>query len=464
MTSSVPKEILEDERRLIFYAEVLLANIPSLVTDLSSAKYALLSFTDKYRNEVKQKSTLIPSVSEAFRELLELRSLLHSDQEKLSDLETQIVTSAPPKFVSKEEACTGSSTSTGYTSNDHHISDNKKTNHRCQEDPRDDNNELLLETKRSDVMLDNNEASFKDTSTHAGDNNHRPVVILGPEELQKVQEAELKLEEERNEMAHLAKETNSMEDRFDIDRARCETMTQHVQGLKWEYEKAHASLIETRTERQQYECFQHEWEERKRISDDADKGLKEILGLCCRDELFIIAEAVDNIRRSISICSEELSEKQKKNEVELAVYQIAYKEQQAAAEEVKEAVTYLHHHQRELELLAKRQEIEEARRNSICQLFMSSLRLSPGTNEAISEELQPEHIKEIENEHPMVSLIATRIGIMEERRREIAAILMRLSPSEKDSIRLKSAVEQIRNLLSEEIVIDEETMRDLESP
>ncbi|ORC90884.1 uncharacterized protein TM35_000073080 [Trypanosoma theileri] len=462
MAFNVSQERLEDEARLLFSVEVLLANIPSLITDLSSAKYALLSLTDKYRNEVKQKSMLIPSVSERFRELLDLRSQLQSDQEKLSELETKIVSSAPPKFISKEEAYTGSTTSAGYTSNDYH-NDNEKMSIRCEEDPRNASSELLSETRRSDILLDNNEEGTKYIPQFGNNSNNRAVVFLEDEDLQKVQEAELKLEEERNELANLAKETNSMEDRFEIDRSRCEAMTKHVQGLKWDYEKTHTALIEARNERQQYELFQHEWKERKIISDEADKGLREIFGLCCRDELSIIAQALEDTRGSITNCSKALADKISKNEVELAVYQIAYKEQQAAAEELKEAIIHLQHHQRELELLAKRQEIEETKRNSIRQLLMSSLYLSPGSSEVISEELQPEHKKEIEDEHQMVSLLATRVGVMEERRREIAAILMRLSPTEEDIVRLKTAVEQVRSILMEELIINEETIRDVDS-
>ncbi|ESL06559.1 hypothetical protein TRSC58_05765 [Trypanosoma rangeli SC58] len=451
-----------NEARLLFAVEVFLANIPLIVADLSSAKYTLFAFSDKSRNEVKQKSSLIPALSDAYRKLLEVRGSLREEKQRLSEVETQLVRSSPPKFISKEEAHPAETPSVVFTS-DHRRSDLAGAE-----------NELLTEENRVTSPAAATEAptsaSVGGANSHGASSGGAPsddaaqtVVVLSADDLKWVRESESLLEEEQDNLVRLARETNEMEDQLEEARSLCEEMTKRVQSYKCRYETACTELMTVKSERRQYAVTQEEWEERSEIINEAQHKIEEVLALCRHEEVAIIAGAVDGLRKHVRKSHKEIEEKKSSNEVELAVYQIAYKEQQAVVDELRDAVSYLKHHQWELELIAKRQEIEKSKKNSIQRLLMSSLHMSPDTREMVTQELIEEQLDEVKEEHRMVSFVSARIGVMEARREALVAELLRISPSESDSTRLKCALRRMWDLLKEEIIVDESTLQDDES-
>ncbi|RNF05098.1 uncharacterized protein Tco025E_07862 [Trypanosoma conorhini] len=457
--ASGPTRPAVNEARLLFAAEVFLANIPSIVSDLGSAKYALFSFSDKSRNEVREKSSLIPALSDAYRELLEVRGSLREEQQRLNELETQLVRSSPPKFLAMEEV-PSAGTPSAVPITDSRYSDSAEAQ-----------GELLLE---ENSLTPSAAAAEVTTSAFAGGaNSHealngaalsgdaaQPLVVLSTDDLKWVRESESSLEEEREKLAALARETNEMEDQLEEDRFRCEEMAKHVQSLRCKYEAVRTELMAVKSERWQKATLQEEGAGRTEVFNEAQRELEELFALCRREELAIIAGAVGEVRERAYRSRKELEEKKRSNEVELAVYQIAYKEQQAAADELKDAVSYFKRQQWELELIAKRQEIEKFKRSSIRRLLMSSLSMSSDAREMATEELTEEHLEEVHEEHRMVSFLSARVGVMEARRKAIAAELLHISPSETDSTRVECALRRIRNLLEEEITIDESTLQE----
>ncbi|RNF12260.1 hypothetical protein TraAM80_00407 [Trypanosoma rangeli] len=451
-----------NEARLLFAAEVFLANIPSIVAELSSAKYALFVFSDKSRNEVKQKSSLIPALSDVYRKLLEVRGSLCGEKQRLSEVETQLVRSSPPKFISMEEAHPAETPSAVYTS-DHRRSDFAEAE-----------NELLTEenlvTPPAAAIEAPTSASVGGANSYGASSGAAPsgdaaqtVVVLSADDLKWVRESESLLEEERDSLVRLSRETNEMEEQLEEARSLCEKMTKHVQSHKCMYETSCSELMKVKSERRQYAVIQEEWEERSKIINEAQQEMEELFALCRHEEVAIISGAVDGLRERVGISHKEIEKKKHSNEVELAVYQIAYKEQQAVVDELRDAISYLKHHQWELELIAKRQEIEKLKRNSIQRVLMSSLHMSLDTREMVAQELIEQQLDEVKEDHRMVSFVSARIGVMEARRKALVAELLRISPSESDSTRVKCALRRMRDLLKEEIIVDESTLQDDES-
>ncbi|KAF5226813.1 hypothetical protein TcYC6_0096880 [Trypanosoma cruzi] len=456
--ASGPTELLIDEERFLLTVEVLLANIPSLVSDLSSAKYALLSFSDKFRNEVRQKSSLIPAVSDAYREFLEMRGSLQEEQRKLNELETQLVRSSPPNFLSVEEV---------------HFEDTGGAL-LADEPRRSDGADAQEESLIEENLLKPHAASAGSTvSTAEGlvniyetqknstlsDAASQTALVLSADDIKRVRESESLLEEEREKLACLARETNVLEDQLELDRSRCEEMSEHVHSIRRNYLAVLTELTAVESERRQYATLREEWEGRKGIYSEARRDMEEIFVRCRHEELAIISVVLEGVHEHVISIERELNEKKRSQEVELAVYQIAYKEQQAVVDELRDAVSYLQRHQWELELMAKRQEIEKYKRKSIRRLLMASLSASLNTGEALTQELREEYIKEAKEDHRAVSFVSARIGALEARRGVLAAELLRISSTEKDTTRVNCALRRIREILMDEITIDESMLQ-----
>ncbi|EKF37855.1 hypothetical protein MOQ_001941 [Trypanosoma cruzi marinkellei] len=456
--ASGPMELLMDEEHFLLTVEVFLANIPSIVSDLSSAKYALLSFSEKFRNEVKQKSSLIPALGDAYREFLETRGSLQEEQRKLNELETQLVRSSPPNFLSVEEV---------------HFEDTGSAL-LLDEPRRSDGAEAQEESLIEENLLKPNAASagstvsapdgivniYESQKTSAlSDDASQSALVLSADYIKRVRESESLLEEEREKLACLARETNVLEDQLELDRSRCEEMSEHVHSIRRNYQAVLAELTAVESERRQYATVREEWEGRKRIYIEAHREMEELFVLCRHEELAIISFVIEGVHEHVISIERELNEKKRSQEVELAVYQIAYKEQQAAVDELRDAVSYLQRHQWELELMAKRQEIEKYKRKSIRRLFMASLSASSNTGEALTQELKEEHVKEAKEDHRAVSFVSARIGALEARRGVLAAELLRISRKEKDTTRVNCALRRMREILMEEITVDESTLQ-----
>lgn len=460
MAATDPMDAAIDEARLLFSTEVFLSNTLSLAEDLASAKYTLLSFSDKSRNEVKQKTLLIPAVGDAYRELLGTRQLLAAERQKLNDLETRLVCSASPRFLSVEEAHSKGGTNA--------VSSSKLTNEDVLEElivndgdatPRS----TSAPTPKVGAKRSSGHSRERPDGANAQDAGQAAVVVLNAEDIKRVREAESLLEEDREQLVRLARETNVMENQLEVGRANVEEMSKQVQSLQLKYDEACARIVAVKNERSLYTTLRLEWEGRKDIWDEAQRERRRLF-LLNRSELQALAErALSEVQKSLDKSRAELEEKKRSHEVELAVYQIAYKEQQAAGEELKDAIAFLRRHQRELELMAKRQEIERIRRSSLRGILMSSLRTSSDVAETLLPQLTAEHLQEVEEESRMVNVLGTRISVMEARRKVIAAELLRFVEMNNDVTSRKCALERVRDLLMEEIIVDEEDVHDCDA-
>lgn len=406
-----------DEERLLFYSEVLMANVPALIADLSSAKYTFLSFSGKTREEVKQKQALIQSLGRSFTSVTGAMKSLQTAKKTLEDYETKLVKAAPPKFVTSEEALQLSSSNDGGGSG-----------------------------VTSNVSNDRNGA--------ASDS----LMILNDEDLRPVREAEEALEKETAALAEVTRACAEVEAAFQQSQQQCQVMTEHVQGLKWKYDAVYKSWKSAARERQMVQVMRDELRERRALIRAAVQGRKQIEDECSAQELKIIEDSITKAEADSAAMAEELKRKKESYEVELASYQIAYKEQQAEVEVLRDQCKALQRHQLELEILAKKQQLEETNRNSLRKLMMVTLTMSSlKRGNAADRTLSAEQAAEVMADHPLVSLLAARIAVLQEQRKTIGGILIN-ARGMGQSEDVTNAIERIRTLLEREIQLDEEAL------
>lgn len=363
-----------DEGRLLFYSEVLMANISTLMADLGSTKYTLLSFTEKVRNEVRQKSALLQSFSRTFTALVNTRKTLEAEQKRLTELETKLVTAAPPKFMTSEEA---------------------------------------LQLNRSN------------SSTTAGSTSHPTILILNEEDLEPVRRAEALLEKQTTSLVAVSKRCNEMETAFDASREQCQEMTDVVQRLKWKYDEVYKSWKQLEVQRKMVAMMREEAVDRRGIAQDALQNSKALEAQCSDEERAMIEALIETKKAEVKLIKTELSTKKESHEVDLAAFQIAYKGQQGSVERLKESCTQLAHHLQELELLGKKQQIEETQRHSLRRLMTDTLTLNFTKFYRPEErQLSSEQDAELKRDHPLVSILSARIAAMEEQRKTIAGLLV----------------------------------------
>lgn len=417
-----------DESRLMFYAEVLMANVPSLIADLSSAKYAFLSFSEKTRNEVKQKSALIQSIGRTFTLLQNASKSLIAARQSLQEYETRLVRAAPPTFVTSAEAL--------------HLS-----SARAHGDTTD-------AEQNGNASAEATAAALRRLSTASLDN----LVILDEEDIRPVREAEEAYEKESTASAEIARACNKVEDAFDHAHDQCRMMTEHVQDLKWKFDEVYNGWKSVERERLVVRVMRDELEDRRAIMTEALHGMKAVEEECRAQELRIIEVSIAHAQAETVAIKAELQAKRSRYELELATYQIAYKEQQAEVEALREHCKLLRSHQRDLEILAKKQQIEEMNRNCLRKLMMATLTLTPSKcGKAEDRTLTSEQQMEVRNDHLLVSVLAARISILEEQRRTVGVLLASargMGKSDDDS----ATVEQIRTLLEPEVQLDEDAL------
>lgn len=429
-TAALPET---DETRLLFYAEVLMANVPTLLADLNSAKYTFLSFSGKTREEVKQKQNLIQSLGRSFTSVSGAIRSLQNAKKTLEEYETKLVKAAPPKFVTSEEALRISS-----------------SNDASGGDPAGGANNNNSNTPRSTY----NASTTSNNSGGAGDN----IMILNEEDIRPVRAAEEALEKETAALAAIQQACSAMEGEFVKAQQQCQSMTEHVQNLKWKYDAVYKAWKAAARERQIVAVMRDELKERRELIRDAVRGRKEIEGECSAQELKIIQESIAKAEAESAAMAQELKAQKDRYEVELATYQIAYKEQQAEVEQLRDQCKALQAHQLELETLAKKQQLEEADRNSLRKLMMNTLTMtSSKRGKAADRTLTADQQAEVAADHPLVSLLAARISVLQEQRKTIGGILINARGLGK-SDDVSSAIERIRALLEPEIQLDEDAL------
>lgn len=439
----VPAALPEtDEARLMFYAEVLMANVPVLIADLSSAKYTFLSFSEKTRNEVKQKSTLIQSIGRTFTSLQNANKTLAAAHHALDDYETKLVRAAPPTFLTSAEALrlsngeggiTPASTATA-TSTAAAAADGEAHASGAPAAP---------------------SATTRRLSTAAAADN---VLILNDDDIRPVRAAEDAYEAESAAFTELTASCATMELLLEEARVQCRTMTEHVQGLKGKYEEEYRGWKSAERERRLVRVMRDELEERRATVIDALHGIKLIEDECRAQEFKIIEDSIAQAQAEAESIRAELQEKRSRYELELAAYQIAYKEQQAEVEALREHCKVLRSHQRDLETLAKKQQLEETERNSLRKVMMDTLTFTPSKcGRAEERALTPEQQAQVRDDHPLVSLLAARISVLEEQRKTVGGLLVSARGMGK-SEDVTATVERIRDLLEPEVQLDEDAL------
>lgn len=402
-----------DTDRLFFYTEVLIANIPSLIADLSSPKYTFLSFSEKTRTEVKQKSALIQSISRTYNNVLALHKQLSEKEAKLEKYEVELVTASPPRFLTSAE---------------------------------------VLEAKRAASSNDGKSGGDGDDSFADG-----AIMVLNEEDIKPVRRAEEENRKETDLFTELCRTANEMEDTFAKARVKCEEMTQHVQSLKTKYDDLLQSLKRTQQERSMLATVRAEFEERQGITREAFSILAEMQTQCRHEELDIIQQSIKKAEEEVREMRHELAERQSKHEVELAAYQIAYKEAQAEAETLKDDVVFLKKHQKDLEVLAKQQQMEEASQNSLRNFVMKSLTWSASKDDKGKKALTSEQLAEVKADHALVSVLSANIAAMDEQRSTVAGILAQVDNAfDNDAVRV--ALQHIQEVLEPAITLDEDAL------
>ncbi|GET90797.1 hypothetical protein, conserved [Leishmania tarentolae] len=430
---SVPMALPEtDESRLMFYAELLMANVPSLIADLNSAKYAFLSFSEKTRNEVKQKSTLIQSIGRTLTSLQNARKCLKAARQSLQELETKLVRAMPPMFVTSAEA-----------------------RHLSRANTNGDTSTSAEETGN---------ASETPPKATAGESRHRTtaypdnVVILSEEDILPVREAEEVYAKETTRYTEISKACNTMEDALGHAHDQCRTMTENVQGLKWKFDEVYNGWKRAELDRRMVRLMRDELEERRVITREGLHGLNELEDECRTHEMRIIEDFIARAQADADAIQEELRAKRNRYELELTTYQIAYKEQQAEAELLREECKLLRSQQQNLEVLAKQQQLEEMDRNSLRKLMMETLTLTPSKyGRAEDRLLTSEQLIEVKNDHLLVSVLAARISILEEQRKAVGGLLARARGMGKN-YDISGTVERIRTLLEPKIQLDDDAL------
>lgn len=386
-----------DDERLVFYAELLTSNLPSLIADLSSAKYAFLSFSEKTRNEVKQKAALLQSVGRTVGNCLTAYKNFQNRQKRLEQCEVQLLSAAPPRFLTPEEA--------------------------------------LNEKMKSP----------------ANSNSH--IVVLPVEDLLAVREAERNCEDEIQRFATRSKEVNELEKQLEQTVEQCQEVNSHVQKLKRCYEEVSRTLQHNKCSRAVVLAQMDEFKNRQNLIAEVRAALKDTMQQCRAEELEIIQCSIDKAQAEAASMREELCSRRERHEVELAAYQIACKEEEASTDSLKDSIAYLKKHQLDLEFIAKKQQLQEATKNSLKKLVMSSLGRATEENKALT----PEQEEELKADHPLVSVHAARISVMLAQRNEVGGILVQAgNVYEKDIA--KNALDRIRNILKPDICLDNEAL------
>ena len=405
-----------DEARLLFYSEVLMANAPTLLADLGSAKNAFLSFSAKKREEVKQKQALLQTLGRSLTSVIGAVKSLQTAKKTLEDYETKLVKAAPPKFVTSEEALCLSSSNDGSAA-----------------------------------------TTASQTNEHGGGLAEN-ILILSEDDIRPVRAAEDALEKETAALADVTQACKTMEDAFAKAQTQCQAMTEHVQGLKWKYDAVFKAWKSAAQERKLVAVMRDELKERRSLICDAVHGLQEIEEECSAQELRIIQNSIAKAEAESTAMTQELKAQKERYEVELATYQIAYKEQQAEVEMLHDQCKTLRAHQLDLEMLAKKQQLEETDRNSLRKLMMETLKMSPAKRgKAANRTLTAEQQAEVVADHPLVSLLAARIFVLQEQRKTIGGILINARGLGK-SDDVTNAVERIRALLEPEVQLDEDAL------
>ncbi|KPI90154.1 hypothetical protein ABL78_0672 [Leptomonas seymouri] len=418
MTAQLPETA---EERLMFYCEVLMANVPMLIADLSSAKYAFLSFSGKTREEVKQKQSLIQSLGRSFTSVTGATKSLQSAKKTLDEYETKLVKAAPPKFLTSEEA---------------------------------------LQLTNTNGVGANGDASRAGTSRTTDRATTLPdtTLILIEDDIRPVRAAEDALEKEKAALAKVTQACQEVESAFEKARSQCQTMTEHVQGLKWKYDAVYKAWKSTELERKLVAIVRDELKERRALIYDAVRCSKEIEEECSTQELKIIQDSIAAAEAESTAMAQELKAQKERYEVELATYQIAYKELQAEVEMLRDRCKTLQAHELELEMLGKKQQLEETDRNSLRKVMVETLTMSPlKRGKAADRTLTAEQQAEVMTDHPLVALLAARISVLQEQRKTIGGILINargLGHSDDPS----SAIDRIQALLEPAIQLDEEAL------
>lgn len=406
-----------DEELLIFYSELLVVNMPSLISDLSSAKYTFLSFSEKTRTEVKQKHALLQSISRTFSNLVTAIKATEAKEEQLAQREVQLVTASPPRFLSSDEA----------------LQDAQKH----------------MQTSSDSVGVSADEPSAS-------------VMVLHDQDLRPVREAEVALEAETTALSTLATTVNQMEDQLQADRAQCQEMTTHVQTLKWKYDAVYQAYRAKQRERKLVGVLRDELLGRRHMEEEAQAALEALERQCTEEEMGLLRSAVAEAKETLEAIEKEQAQRREKHEVELAAYQIAWKTAQARAEALQESITFLRGHQKELALLAKRQQLEESSQNSLRRLMWNTLTLSPSKKPDTNRPLTSEQEAEVRRDHDLVTLTAARIAAMERDRRTIGGILIQ-TPNAMDTPMMLNAMQRVHEVLAPPLTFDTAALREGDS-
>ncbi|EPY23415.1 hypothetical protein STCU_07722 [Strigomonas culicis] len=203
-----------------------------------------------------------------------------------------------------------------------------------------------------------------------------------------------------------------------------------------------------------------EEDSRETIQQEAADAYRQILEDCRQQENDLITTCIQVARRELEELQAEIVDKKDKNEVELAAFQIAQREMQGEVEVLKDDIQFYKQHQKELERLAKLQQLEEKQANSLKKLMWSTFSMSSPSNAAASvPALKPQQEEELARDHPIVMRLCASIFKMEQNRQTIAAFISQVTDPSKNN-EVKHAVEQIEDVLDSSIVLNEDALND----
>ncbi|KAG5498692.1 hypothetical protein JKF63_02979 [Porcisia hertigi] len=419
------------EARLMFYAEVLMANVPSLIADLGSVKYAFLSFSEKTRNEVKQKAALIQSIGRTLTSVQRASKSLVTAQRCLEEYEIKLVQAAPPIFVTSAEA-----------------------RHLFGESANGDTSSAEQNGCASPMTTEGNASASQGVLSTSPKN----VVILNEEDIRPVREAEGAYQKQLMDYTKITDDCGTMGESLVKAQDHCRIMTEHVQDLKSRFDEIYSAWKRAERERQMIRIGREELEDRRLIMVEAFDALRNIEDECRAQELRIIEEFIARAQAEAESMDAELHTRRNRYEVELAAYQIAYKGVQGEVESLNEQCKFLRSRQADLEIFAKKQQLEEAERNCLRKVMMEALTLTPHKySKADDRELTPAQQEQVRKDHPLVSLLGARISVLEEQRKTIGELLVRAGGARKADI-ISATVDRIRTLLEPEIKVCEDAL------
>ncbi|CAD2218088.1 hypothetical protein AGDE_07733 [Angomonas deanei] len=386
-----------DYDRLIFYTEVLLVNIPSLIADLGSAKYALMSFSGKKREEVKQKSALIQSVSRTFATLHNVSKTMDQKEAQFRECEQELSSAAPPRFISLSEAS-------------------------------------------------------------QAQNPNETVIVLKDADIARLRKAEMLNGTFIDEMSKLRSSTDSL---LPLITSMREEKTKAEGTLRSSSDALHSkqmAISKKRSERERLALLAEEAESRKELCAVLNQEYFDIIAQCRKEELMNITQCVEQANEDLTALVKESTERKERNEVELATLKIAYKELQGEAEVLKDNIKFLVGHQKDLERLAKQQQLEEKQKNSLKNLMWSTFTGSSADD--ASKQLKPQYEAELVNDHLLVSTLAATIHKLEQDRTTIAGFLNKIQ-DQFDNNQLNSNIEKIEDVLDSDLTLDDDAINDV---